>query len=124
LSQGLESVTLSVFWIRDKAFLAEKEERVATNMTLAENAKELLRICIKSIHDLSRRYFYQLTGEKSVPGTLSCLLESFCFAVLISFVPFGLERGAGLELSKMAISCDSPFSASVAGTANLLSIFG
>jgi hypothetical protein len=70
----LESVTLSVFWIRDKAFLAEKEERVATNMPLEEKAKELLRICIKSIHDLIRRYFYQLTGEESVPGNLSYLL--------------------------------------------------
>jgi hypothetical protein len=63
-----------VFWIRDKAFLAENEERVATNMALAENAKELLRICIKSIHDLSRPYFYPITGEESVPGTLSYLL--------------------------------------------------
>jgi hypothetical protein len=44
-------------------------------MSIAENAKELLRICIKSIHELSRRYYYRISGAKSVPGTLSYLLS-------------------------------------------------
>jgi hypothetical protein len=44
-------------------------------MSLAENAKELVSICLKSIHDLSRRYYYHLSGEESVPDTLSYLLS-------------------------------------------------
>jgi hypothetical protein len=44
-------------------------------MDLKENAKELLQICLKSIHDLSRRYFFQLFGDESIPGTLSFLLS-------------------------------------------------
>ena len=44
-------------------------------MSLAEDGKELLRICLQSIHDLSRRYFYIVSGDKSVPGTLSYLLS-------------------------------------------------
>ena len=44
-------------------------------MSLAVNAKELLQICLKSIHDLSRRYYYRITGDESVPGTLSFLLS-------------------------------------------------
>ena len=44
-------------------------------MSLAEDAKELLRICLQSIHDLTRRYFYLISGDESVPGTLSYLLS-------------------------------------------------
>ena len=44
-------------------------------MSIAENAKEFLRICIKSIHELSRRYYYRILGAESVPGTLSYLLS-------------------------------------------------
>jgi hypothetical protein len=45
------------------------------NMFLAENAKDLVRICLKLIHDLSRWYFYRISGEESVPGTLSYLIS-------------------------------------------------
>jgi hypothetical protein len=41
----------------------------------SENAKSLLGICLKSVHDLSRRYFYSISGEESIPGTLSYLLS-------------------------------------------------
>ncbi len=64
--------------IGEKEFLAEKaneSQRIATNMSIAEDAKELLRICLQSIHDLSRRYFYYISGDESVPGTLSYLLS-------------------------------------------------
>jgi hypothetical protein len=44
-------------------------------MSVEDNAKELLQICLKSIHDLSRRYFYNVLGDESVPGTLSFLLS-------------------------------------------------
>ena len=44
-------------------------------MDLEENAKELLRICLKSIHDLSRRYFFHLFGDESIPGTIPFLLS-------------------------------------------------
>jgi hypothetical protein len=44
-------------------------------MSIAEDAKELLRICLKSIHDLSPRYYYHISGDESVPGTLSFLLS-------------------------------------------------
>lgn len=42
--------------------------------TLAESSQELLRTCLKSIHELTRRYYYTITAEKSIPGCLSYLL--------------------------------------------------
>jgi hypothetical protein len=42
---------------------------------LPENAKELLRICIKSIQDLSRHYLYRISGEESIPSNPSYLLS-------------------------------------------------
>jgi hypothetical protein len=63
MSSGLKGNILSVHPGGDKA-------------SLTENAKELLQICIKSIHDLSgRHYFYRISGDESVPGTLSYLLS-------------------------------------------------
>jgi hypothetical protein len=44
-------------------------------MSVEDNAKEWLQICLKSIHDLSRRYFYTVLGDESVPDTLSFLLS-------------------------------------------------
>jgi hypothetical protein len=41
---------------------------------LAENSKELLQLCLKSVHDPSRCYFYSISLDKSIPGSLSCLL--------------------------------------------------
>jgi hypothetical protein len=43
--------------------------------TLAETSKELLRLCLKSVHDLSRCYFYTIKAEESIPGSLSYLLN-------------------------------------------------
>jgi hypothetical protein len=40
----------------------------------AEHAKEVLRTCLKAIHEATRRYFYWLSAEESVPGSLSYLL--------------------------------------------------
>jgi hypothetical protein len=42
---------------------------------LAENSKELLRLCLKSVHELSRCYFYSIASDKSIPGSLSYLLN-------------------------------------------------
>jgi hypothetical protein len=42
---------------------------------LAENSKELLRCCLSSIHDLTRQYYYRISAEKSIPGSLSYLLS-------------------------------------------------
>jgi hypothetical protein len=44
-------------------------------MAPTENAQELLQMCLQSIHDLSRRYFYRISGDESIPGTLSFLLS-------------------------------------------------
>jgi hypothetical protein len=41
---------------------------------LAESSKELLRTCLKSIHERTRRYYYDVSAEKSIPGCLSFLL--------------------------------------------------
>jgi hypothetical protein len=62
MSSGLKSSPLSTFPGGDKGFLAG-------------NAKELLRLCLKSVHDVTRRYFYRISAEESVPGTLSYLLS-------------------------------------------------
>jgi hypothetical protein len=40
----------------------------------AEHAKEVLRTYLKGIHEATRRYFYWLSAEESVPGSLSYLL--------------------------------------------------
>ena len=40
---------------------------------LTENSKELLRL--KSVHELSRCYFYSISSDKSIPGLLSYLLN-------------------------------------------------
>jgi hypothetical protein len=40
----------------------------------AENTKELLRTCLQSIHEVTRRYYYRILDEKNVPGSLSYLL--------------------------------------------------
>jgi hypothetical protein len=71
----LQSVTPIFLRIGDKADLLKKGKQVAMNMCLAENAKELLQICLKSIHDLTRRYYYAISAKESVPGTLSYLLS-------------------------------------------------
>ncbi len=42
---------------------------------LAEKSKELLRLCLKSVHELSRCYFYSISSDKSIPGSLSYLLD-------------------------------------------------
>jgi hypothetical protein len=43
---------------------------------LAENLKELLRLCLKSVHhELSICYFYTISSDKSIPGSLSYLLN-------------------------------------------------
>ena len=44
------------------------------NPSGAENSKELLRTCLKSIHEVTRRYYYLILAEESVPGSLSYLL--------------------------------------------------
>ena len=78
-----------------------KRKRVATNMSLvAENAKELLQICLKSIHDLGRRYFYCISGEESVPGTLSFLLsvkEADLIEILKACGFYNVTRGSFLR---------------------------
>jgi hypothetical protein len=40
----------------------------------AENTRELLRSCLQSIHEVTRRYYYRILDEKNVPGCLSYLL--------------------------------------------------
>ncbi len=45
------------------------------NMTHTEKMKELLKICIKSIHNLSWHYFYCISREESVSDTLYSLLS-------------------------------------------------
>ena len=42
---------------------------------LAETSKKFLQCCIMSIHELTRRYYYRISAEESVPGTLSYLLS-------------------------------------------------
>jgi hypothetical protein len=42
--------------------------------TLQESSKELLRTCLKSVHERTRRYYYRIFAEKSIPGCLSFLL--------------------------------------------------
>ncbi len=59
----------------------------------AENAKLLLGICLKSVHDLSRRYFYSISGEESVPGTLSYLLSIKEADLIEIFKICGFYRG-------------------------------
>jgi hypothetical protein len=41
----------------------------------AETSKELLRLCLQSVHELSRCYFYRISAEESIPGSLSYLLN-------------------------------------------------
>jgi hypothetical protein len=36
--------------------------------------KSPLRTCLKAIHEATRRYYYWLSAEKSVPGSLSYLI--------------------------------------------------
>jgi hypothetical protein len=62
MSSGLKGSPLTAFPGGDKAFLAE-------------NTKELLGICLKSVHDLSRHHFYRISGEP--PGTLAYLLSIY-----------------------------------------------
>jgi hypothetical protein len=40
----------------------------------AENSKELLQQCLQTVHDHSRCYFYCVSAEESIPGSLSYLL--------------------------------------------------
>jgi hypothetical protein len=42
----------------------------------AEKSKELLRTCLESIHEGTRRYYYRIIAEESVAGTLSYLIIS------------------------------------------------
>jgi hypothetical protein len=42
---------------------------------LGENSKELLQLCLKSVHDLSQCYFCWISSDKSILGSLSYLLN-------------------------------------------------
>ena len=69
-------------------------------MSLAVNAKELLQIYLKSVHDLSRRYYYCITGDQSVPGTLSFLLsvkETNLIEILTVCGFYNVKRGTFLR---------------------------
>jgi len=61
MSLRLKGVAPSIFPGGDKA-------------TLEESSKELLRTSLKSIHERTRRYYYRISAEKSIPGCLSFLL--------------------------------------------------
>ena len=41
---------------------------------VAENTRNFLRTCIKSIHEATERYYYLISAKKSVAGSLSYLL--------------------------------------------------
>jgi hypothetical protein len=41
----------------------------------AEISKALLRSCLESVHSMTRRYYYRVLAEKSIPGCLSYLLS-------------------------------------------------
>ncbi len=41
----------------------------------AENSKKLLRTLLKSIHEVTRRYYYHISAEESVPGSPFYLLS-------------------------------------------------
>jgi hypothetical protein len=42
---------------------------------VAENSKKLLRTCLQSIHEVTRRYYYTISAEESIPGNLSYLID-------------------------------------------------
>jgi hypothetical protein len=67
--------------------------------SLAENSKELLRCCLSSIHDLTRRYYYRISAEESIPSSLSYLLSTREVDILEIFKICGFyneKRGAFL----------------------------
>jgi hypothetical protein len=67
--------------------------------SLAENSKELLRCCLSSIHDLTGRYYYRISAEETIPGSLSYLLSIREVDLLVIFKICGFyneKRGAFL----------------------------
>jgi hypothetical protein len=64
-----------------------------------ENSKELLRCCLSSIHDLTLWYYYRISAEESIPGSLSYLLSIRGVDILEIFKICGFyneKRGAFL----------------------------
>jgi hypothetical protein len=100
LSSGLKGGSPGCLPVQYIAFLAGNAKRVAPNMAPSENAQELLRMCLQSIHHLSRPYFYRISGDESVPGTLSFLLgvkESDLIAMFLLCGFYHEKRGIYLR---------------------------